>query len=93
MMYSKRHLPDRAVEPSSGSNVIPRQASVKAPKGVHLAFCDALARPSVDSTHVGAIGLVPVLLHHPLAQSAVIPLIRKRPHPQDPPRILGIGLR
>ena len=26
MMYSKRHLPDRAVEPSSGSNVIPRRA-------------------------------------------------------------------
>ena len=26
MMYSLRHLPDKAVEPSSGSNVIPRRA-------------------------------------------------------------------
>jgi len=25
MMYSKSHLPDRAVEPSNGSNVIPKR--------------------------------------------------------------------
>ena len=33
MIYSERHLPDRAVEPISGSNVIPRRAR---PGLVHL---------------------------------------------------------